>query len=94
MVQRIWKFPLEITRENHIEMPKGSIIMCVKMQNDIPCVWAICESGKDVPKETKTILTFGTGHPLPSEMSGKYIGTYLNRYETFVGHVFEQLEEG
>lgn len=91
-MQTIWKFKLEIKDEQKIMMPSGSLILqTVQIQNNEVVIWAVCTPSDTV--EEVTILTFGTGHPIPEEITNKklkYIGTYQKDW--FVGHVFVKVK--
>ena len=86
-MKTIWKFTLEVTNSQVISLPIGSPILTVQTQRNEPCLWVHVES--DAPRKEVTILTFGTGKPLPDNMNGKYVGTY-QLDNGLVFHVFEQ----
>lgn len=83
-MKTIYKYPLEVTDENQIEMPVGAEILCVQVQHGIPCIWAKVET--DNPSTYTTILTYGTGHPV--NPNAAYIGTYQMVNGDLVFHVF------
>ena len=85
-MKTIWKFPLEVTDNNVIKMPKGAQILSVQVQHNIPCLWAAVDPEAEL--ETRTIFTVGTGHPISLD-AGRFIGTYQLNYGRFMGHVFE-----
>jgi hypothetical protein len=89
-MKTIWKFPLDITDTQDVTMPMNTEILCIQIQNERPCIWAIVNP-KSAFKELRTIITRGTGHPV-SEMTGKYIGTYQIDSGSLVFHVFEKQE--
>ena len=82
----IWKFELEVTDEQLIEIPAGSLLLDVQVQHGTPCLWARVEP--EAEKVKRRIFTHGTGHPVP-ETTGDYIGSYQLQGGAFVGHVFE-----
>lgn len=86
----IWKFPIEVTDEISLEMPRGAEILSLHTQHGNPVVWALCDP--DQPNETRKLAVFGTGHRVPPNDALKFIGTFLFRRETLVFHVFERLE--
>ena len=71
-------------------MPKGAEILCVQMQNNIPCIWAKVETEND--NELRFIEVFGTGHRIDGNTERKYIGTFQNPVGNIVFHVFELLK--
>jgi hypothetical protein len=84
----IWKYPIEIIDAQVVEMPEGATILDVQAQDDVPCIWALVDPEK--PSETRTILTYGTGHPIDNRvaMSSRHIGTYQIKGGKLVFHVF------
>lgn len=85
MTKTIWKFPLAITDEQTVEMPRFANILRVDMQGDQCCLWALVNP--DNQKEGRTLQIYGTGHPIP-ERPGVYRGTFMTRDLVF--HVFER----
>lgn len=90
MQQTIWKFPLEVTDKQFINLPKGAEVLAVQTQNEEPCLWALVNPNE--PKEERCFETFGTGHPVPVGMGvdRKYISTYQLSGGSLVFHVFER----
>ena len=94
MVKKIYKYELEVTDEQIIKMPEGAKILCVQVQREIPCLWAIVDTEKKDKPEKRKIVTRGTGHPLSYGINHtEYIGTFQLLDGSFVGHVFEILED-
>ena len=85
----IWKYPLEITGSQEVVLPQGARILCVQVQHDVPCLWALVNP--DEPSIPRRIYIFGTGHVAPVSAEG-YIGTFQTNEGQFVGHVFERSE--
>jgi hypothetical protein len=89
-MKRIFKYELETTDTQEIEMPQGAQVLCIQTQNEIPCVWAIVD-----PDATPTLRTFeiyGTGHNFPENEwpdRRRYVGTYQLRQGALVFHCFE-----
>lgn len=86
-MQTIYKYPLEITDEQIIEMPAMSQILTVQMQNGVPCIWVMVEPIEGLPDRKAVIEIFGTGHPI-SKGNREYIGTFQT--EVLVFHVFQR----
>lgn len=84
----IWKFPLEVTDEQDVSMPGGSVILCAQTQSDIPCLWAMVDSEQDM--ESRHIVIFGTGQPIPKGLTVNYIGTFQRFGGQLIFHVFER----
>jgi len=89
MEKTIWKFKLETTEIQEIEMPMYAEILCVQTQNEIPCLWALVDPTAE--KEIRHFEVFGTGHPIEQDHPYRrnYIGTYQLCGGDFVLHVFE-----
>lgn len=87
MKKEIWKFELKTTDTQSIMMPRGSEILSVQTQMDIPYLYALVLSGEE--DQEMMFEIFGTGNPVHCNcgMQRKYIGTYKLE-NTFVGHVF------
>ena len=58
----VWKYPVEMTDEFEIEMPKGMFFLCVQMQGDTPQIWALVNT--DAPLRKFRWRLAGTGHEL------------------------------
>ncbi len=83
-MKTIWKFPLEVTDEQTVQIPNGAQLLSVQTQHATPCLWALVDPEAE-PKPC-IIQTYGTGHPIGE------VGTYLSTYQisggTLVFHVF------
>jgi hypothetical protein len=84
MPKTIWKFPLEITDVQTIDVPEGSKFLAVQVQRDVPCLWVLVDP--TAPKERFEIHTVGTGNPAPDGL--EYLGTYQVVALNLVFHVF------
>lgn len=89
MSKAIWKYPLEITGEQGITMPKGAKIIAVGNQYENLALWAIVNPEQGGIKEFRKIYIYGTGHST-DEIKGSYIGTVLMRDGSLVWHIFEE----
>jgi len=74
MAKKIFKYQLETTDIQRIEMPQGAEILCIQTQNEKPCIWALVQPLSTVTKRTFEI--FGTGHNVPENANRTYVGTY------------------
>lgn len=83
----IWKYPLEITDEQNIRMPKGANILTAQIQGGTLCLWAIVDP--KAPLVSRWIGIVGTGHPMAQEMECVYLGTAQMAGGALVWHVFE-----
>ena len=83
---RIWKWDLQITDLQTIEIPAGAEIQTVQMQGGQPRIWAACD--EKAPIRPRRIAIYGTGHPI-NDHPGVYIATF--QAGDFVFHVFEEV---
>lgn len=83
---QIWKYPVEATGIQSLEVPKGATLLTVQTQFGIPQIWVLCEP--ENPKEIRTISMYGTGHQIPND-PGKYIGTFQIEDGKLIFHIFE-----
>jgi len=84
-METIWKYELEITDRQSIEMPEFCELLSVQVQNGVPCLWV--KVNTDIPENLVTIVIYGTGHPI-KEVGLKFIDTF--QVGELVFHVFRQ----
>lgn len=87
-METIYKYDLQVTDHQVIQLPKGAKILTVQEQLQIPCIWALVDP--IAQKEDVEVWTFGTGHEMTDSLSGKikYLGTYQLNGGRLVFHVF------
>jgi hypothetical protein len=89
-MQTIYKYPLVVEDVQELVLPFRSTILCVKVQDNLPVLYAIVNT-QETEESTCYIYTIGTGNKMYSvENYKKYIGTYELDGGAFVGHVFWQ----
>lgn len=81
----IFKYPLELTGLQQIEMPADARILHVGMQRDIPTLWALVEP--NAQETTRGFHIVGTGHE--ASPSWTHLGTCLTSDHQFAWHIFE-----
>lgn len=88
----IWKFPLEITDSQAVEMPQDARILSVQLQNDTVTLWAVVMPKKR--RVNRLIRIAGTGHNIDDvvESMFAYLGTVQDG-RGLVWHVFDTGEE-
>lgn len=91
MAEQIWKFPLDMTGHQHVQIPIGAEILCVQMQAGTPCLWALVNLS--AIEADRSIEIYGTGHTIPSG-DRRYIGTFQAQDGALVFHAFELIAEG
>ena len=87
----IYKYKLGETDTQELLIPTGSEILCLQLQNNIPCLWI--KVNPDNPQFKITIRMIGTGNPIPKNEKLSYIGTFQKQYgyDTLVFHIFQRL---
>ena len=83
----IYKYPIEITDHQVIEIPKSAKLLSVQVQYGYPCIWAMVDTNWPIMKRHITIA--GTGHDLSSRLMGKFIGTIQLSDGELIFHVFD-----
>ena len=87
-MRRIYKYKLETADDQTVMMPINAKILCVQVQNEIPCLWAIVHD--DTQEEARHFSIYGTGHQISPDCNVEnYIGTYQIHDGRLVFHVFE-----
>ena len=86
MKQVVYKYPLEIIDFQKVTLPVGSKLLCVKMQDGKPHLWALVNPD-ETRMETVNIRCAGTGTWISGEVD--YIGTILTFAEQLVLHFFK-----
>lgn len=85
-MKTIYKYQLQTTDEQVIELPKYYQILSVQIQNGVPCMWVLVDPENE-PDSTK-IRIYGTGHQFDLK-AWKFIDTYQLQGGALVFHVFE-----
>jgi hypothetical protein len=88
-MKSIFKYPLEITDEQEVMMPKWCTPLSVQMQNGQLVMWALVDTEQPIVRAY--VRVYGTGNPLPDEFYANreynhFVGTF--QHGQFVGHVF------
>ena len=82
----IWKYPLRLEDFQTVDLPVGSKILTVQLQNEMPYLWALVDP--EAPPVPCGILILATGEPTSSN-PGEYINTLQWRHLVF--HVFKKV---
>lgn len=80
----IHKYQFEIADEIEIEMPIGSEILSIQIQDGKPTMWARVNT--DMQKAKRIFLVYGTGH----EMNPKFVYAHIAtiQFNGSVWHIF------
>lgn len=76
-MNKIFKYPLEITRTQKVKMPYGARVLTLQMQGDVPAIWAEVDPNAELLEYT--INMYGTGWDMPDN-HGRYLGTIVEDY--------------
>lgn len=83
-MKTIYKYPIEITDEQEIQIPFGATVIHAGLDpQGTPCVWAMVET-RNSP-EPVSIFVVGTGNSLPF-VPESHVGSFVQGQ--FVWHVF------
>jgi hypothetical protein len=77
----IYKYEVPPLNNSTVEMPAGSKILWLDLQDRNICVWASVDLESEAVEREFTII--GTGHQEPA---GEYVGSFQEG--GFVGHVY------
>lgn len=90
MNSTIWKFQL-VGDRCPITLPQGAVVLTVQTQHGSPFIWALVDP-MATESEERLFITYGTGHPVPDEMSVScYVGTFQQLRGSLIWHVFEKV---
>ena len=84
----IYKYKLNgFATETEIQLPAGSLVLKVDIQDSEPTLWALVDTESEPQKRVFEI--FGTGQEIPN---GKrvFINTFFVKDGLYVFHVFEK----
>jgi len=89
MKRRIWKYPLQLTDTQTVEMPEGAQILTAQRQGQTLCLWALVDCEPELPKQNREIEIIGTGNPI-IEAPRRYIATVQMQGGSLWWHIFER----
>lgn len=87
----IYKYILQLTDRQVVNMPGGAKILTVDTQGINLCLWALVDP--KVPEEPRAFIVHGTGHPADDLEGTDYVGTAQLHAGALVLHVFEVRKE-
>jgi hypothetical protein len=86
-MKTIWKYTLNVTDTQSIEVPMMAQILTAQLQNKELQLWMLVDSEEE-GSEYITIRVYGTGHSI-NEENLEYINTFQEG--SLVFHVFKEL---
>lgn len=79
----VWKFPIEVTRDQTIEVPDNPKVLHVGLDPEgTPCLW--CQVLTTNERVKLPVSVVGTGHPVPQGRAHR--GSFIDG--PFVWHVY------
>ena len=97
-IKTIYKYLLEVTDYQIIDLPAGAEILSVQPQpppygniQEQLCMWVQIDTQNEL--EPRRIRIFGTGNSMSYEHQLRFIGTVQMNNHAFVWHVFENILE-
>lgn len=82
----IWKYQLERTDEQTINVPEGAVPLKVSDNMGWPTLW--CQVDTDNAIQTARIFIYGTGHPIQGISDLLYLGTTMDSQMPLISHIF------
>ena len=83
-MKTIYKYPIEITDKQEIQMPFGAEVIHAGLDpQGMPCLWATVESANS--PEPVLVGVVGTGNPMPLHAE-RHVGSFVQG--PFMWHVF------
>ncbi|MGL5912788.1 MAG: DUF7352 domain-containing protein [Bacteroidales bacterium] len=89
-MKTIYKYPIEVTNEQTIKLPKGAKILTIQTQRETPCIWAMIDKTEQETEEVE-LRVHGTGHDVPDSETLRYIGTFQLHGGSLVFHTFRKV---
>ena len=86
MAKVVWKYPVPVEDQFHIDMPEGAQVLTVQTQAGKPQIWALVDEENEPVHYGFRIL--GTGHKCHTEV-GKYVGSFQLAGGSFIFHLFQ-----
>ena len=87
MKKVVYKYKLQITKViQEVVLPLGAQILCIKMQNDELCMWALVDPDQTYNEVVK-IRCADTGHEITEDV--EYIDTVMLLDRELVFHFFK-----
>jgi len=88
-MKTIYKYPLQVTDDQDLFLPKGAVILSVIVQQNVLVLYAGVDNSEKI-EERRKIKIFGTGNPVYYEQ-GKLRFIASVQQGVFVWHVFENI---
>ena len=73
-MKSIWKYTLDITDDQEVQLPVDVKFLDVQMQHGMPQMWCLVDV--DALTIKRHIRIIGTGHSIENDFDGIYIATF------------------
>jgi len=93
-MKTIYKYPLETTYRQSVELPEGFEILTIQVQYGKPCIWVLHDRELKNLKPVE-IEIFDTGHDvyhIGGKTARRYIGTYQLADGKLIFHTFHRIQ--
>lgn len=89
-MKTVWKFTLEVTDRQTIQMPISAKVLTAQFQGNQLCLWAEVEFNEGAEPETsgRMFEIFGTGHPM-KPFKRHYIASVQQPGLPLVWHIYQ-----
>lgn len=89
-MKTIYKYPLQVTDYQEVQIPWDAQLLSVQVQNGTPCLWALVETTRQ--KERVVIDIYGTGNPIEADLHERdFIDTFQMHGGSLVFHAFRRV---
>lgn len=89
-MKQVWKYDVQLADMFTIDIPRGSRILTVQVQNGAPRIWALVNPSE--PRVHRRFRMAGTGHDIDdSDFTMAYIGSVQELGGALVWHLFEEV---
>lgn len=82
----VYKYPIVVQDTGHLSAPQGAKPLSFQLQHEGMCLWM--EVDPRNAESTYEYRIFGTGHHIPDDYSGEYVGTVLTSGNALVWHLY------
>ena len=89
MKRVIYKYPLQLRKEQKLPLPQAANVINVGVQDGTITLWAMVDT--DAPSEEITIRIYGTGQEIDPNLVLYPLGTVFDG--PYVWHVFEDITD-
>lgn len=83
---RIFKYPLEVTDTQTVDLPAAAHPLSVQVQDGAPCLWVALEP--ESPTAPRLVHMVGTGHDANRALGAEFVDTFQLDGGALVFHVF------